>query len=119
MIVKRPWGHWEVLKEEPGRKVKLLTVMPGQSLSKQRHFKRSEQWLCLEGEGILKMYGDTKFALEPGETAFIDIEQWHQLVNNGDEDLVILEVQEGEECVEEDIERQAEQQDEFTFEKRC
>ena len=119
MIVKRPWGHWEVLKEEPGRKVKLLTVMPGQSLSKQRHFKRSEQWLCLEGEGILKMYGDTKFALGPGETAFIDIEQWHQLVNNGDEDLVILEVQEGEECVEEDIERQAEQQDEFTFEKRC
>ena len=103
---KRPWGHWEVLKEEPGRKIKLLTVKPGQSLSKQRHFKRTEQWLCIEGNGILKMYGDTKFALEPGESSFIDIEEWHQLVNESEEDLIILEVQEGEECTEEDIERE-------------
>jgi mannose-1-phosphate guanylyltransferase len=109
MIVKRPWGHWEVLKEESGRKIKLLTVKPGQQLSKQRHFKRSEQWLCLEGTGILKMYGDTRFALEPGESSFIDVEEWHQLVNESEEDLIILEVQEGEECTEEDIERQTEQ----------
>ena len=25
---KRPWGYWEVLKEEPGRKIKLLNVRP-------------------------------------------------------------------------------------------
>ena len=96
---KRPWGYWEVLKEEPGRKIKLLTVKPGQSLSKQRHFKRTELWLCIEGNGILKMYGDTRFALEPGES-------WHQLINESEENLFVLEVQEGEECSEEDIERE-------------
>ena len=116
--MKRPWGHWEVLKEEPGRKIKLLTVSPGMSLSMQRHFKRSEVWLVVEGYGYVAMHG-TKFNLEPGDSFSIDIECWHQLVNNDESDLVILEVQEGDECVEGDIERKEVEDDEFAFEKRC
>lgn len=112
--MNRPWGKWEVLKEEPGRKVKLLTVSPGQSLSMQRHFKRREVWLVLEGRGRVTLHG-VDFALEPEDNITIEVEAWHQLINDGDSDLVVLEVQEGEECSEDDIERQ----DEFTFEKRC
>ena len=35
----------------------------------------------------------------------IKVQDWHQLINNGDDDLIVVEVQLGEKCIEEDIER--------------
>ncbi len=47
---ERDWGYWRVLdhKPEQGYKVKELVIYPGKSLSDQKHFKRSEQWIVLE-----------------------------------------------------------------------
>ena len=39
--VQRSWGSYTVLNEIPGAKVKTLTVLPGQTLSMQRHQHRS------------------------------------------------------------------------------
>ena len=49
---ERDWGYWRVLDDKPeqGYKVKELVIYPGKSLSDQKHFKRSEQWIVLEGE---------------------------------------------------------------------
>jgi len=48
---ERDWGYWRVLdhKPEQGYKVKELVIYPGKSLSDQKHFKRAEQWIVLEG----------------------------------------------------------------------
>ena len=48
---ERQWGYWRVLdhKPEKGYKVKELVIYPGKRLSDQKHFKRSEQWIVLEG----------------------------------------------------------------------
>ena len=108
---ERDWGYWRVLDDKPeqGYKVKELVIYPGKSLSDQKHFKRSEEWNVLEG--TVKM--DTEWnsiqssiLLEPRSRTFeIGKQVWHKASNPGTENTHILEVQWGEQCVEQDIER--------------
>ena len=108
---ERDWGYWRVLDHKPaqGYKVKELVIYPGKSLSDQKHFKRSEQWIVLEGivdmttewNGIL-----SSVQLEPHRLPYeIGKEVWHKASNSKKENAHILEIQWGQECVEEDIER--------------
>lgn len=101
----RPWGYYRVLHQVPGMKVKELTVNPGQSLSMQRHQHRSEFWIVSEGRGLVKWdaRGSTTLRLHTTET--ISDGEWHQLVNPTDQPLRIVEIQYGDSCQEEDIER--------------
>lgn len=108
---KRPWGYYRVLHEIPGIKVKELTVYPGKKLSMQRHFSRTEFWMVAEGTASLRRLSASG-ALCPGESRYlthdsvtIEQRQWHQLCNSTDEPVKIIEIQYGERCAEEDIER--------------
>jgi len=49
----RPWGFYEILADKSDHKVKRITVYPGQRLSYQRHFKRSEHWYILSGQATV------------------------------------------------------------------
>jgi cytidyltransferase-like protein len=101
---ERPWGYYRVLHEVPGVKVKELTINPGQRLTMQKHNKRSEYWLISEGEALVS--GElNSVRLDLHSSHFVSKEQWHQLINPFDEPCRIIEIQYGEECVEEDIER--------------
>ena len=107
---ERPWGYYRVLHEVPGTKVKELTVMPGQSLSMQRHFARSEHWHVSEGRCVVYSmlpggYTCPPKTLETHDQYTIDMQQWHQLTNPFDEPCRIVEIQFGPECEEDDIER--------------
>lgn len=101
---ERQWGYYRVLHEAPGMKVKELTVDPGKSLSMQRHFKRSEYWVVEEGACNVAD-GDKIVVLATHETIDIPVNNWHQLINPFDVPCRIVEIQYGEDCVEEDIER--------------
>lgn len=106
----RSWGYYRILHEVDGCKVKELTVEPGQSLSMQRHFNRHEFWHVTEGNCILDMRLPSGYALPPLEMtkhSEVQIPQgdWHRLSNPYDIPCRIVEIQYGEECVEEDIER--------------
>jgi len=103
----REWGTWTVLKDYGSVKVKELHVLPDKELSFQRHEHRSEHWYVAKGTAYVY---NTRVVpgqiLKQHET--IDIEQgsWHQLCNySTTEPLFILEVQQGDKCIEEDIER--------------
>jgi cytidyltransferase-like protein len=104
----RPWGWYRVLDDKPGYKVKELVIEPGKSLSMQRHFKRSEHWYVLKGQCKIKtIYAGTEITT-PMLTNYnyvIGQTVWHQGINDSTEPCHILEVQYGETCVEEDIER--------------
>ncbi len=50
-MVRRPWGGFTVLEDTPAFKVKRIWVLPGQRLSYQKHFHRSEDWVVVEGNG--------------------------------------------------------------------
>jgi cytidyltransferase-like protein len=102
----RPWGHYRVLYEIPGVKVKELVVEPGKTLSMQRHNHRSELWFVADNEATLNWeFGDKK--LKRFNTEIIKEQDWHQLCNTTDTPLKIIEIQYGDSCVEEDIERKS------------
>jgi cytidyltransferase-like protein len=107
---ERPWGYYRVLHEVPGMKVKELTVEPGQKLSMQRHSQRAEYWIVSEGEAVVNRAMASGYAL-PSVTVRRHIEykvpvgEWHQLTNPFDVPVKVVEIQYGENCVEEDIER--------------
>lgn len=109
---ERVWGKFADLYTTTGCKVKELIIKPGQGISYQRHFKRSEVWFVRSGKGVVKRSTDQ----EPLKNyALIDIFKndifvvrqgdWHQLYNESNEDLVIIEIQYGTETNEQDIER--------------
>lgn len=111
MIVDRLWGWYEVLQEIDGHtKVKELVVEPGKKLSMQRHAKRSEHWFVAEGTAtVYTLNKASDFELmgtyEKHQSLHIDKMQWHQLCNETETPLKIIEIQYGEDCIEEDIER--------------
>ncbi len=109
---ERPWGYYRVIQEYGKQvKVKELTVDPGKSLSMQRHQDRSEIWFVAEGQATLYFIDPKTTDVELSghyqqfKTLYIPKGEWHQLVNETDQPLRIVEIQYGEQCVEIDIER--------------
>lgn len=109
---ERTWGYYRVLHEVGSHvKLKELTVSPKTCLSMQRHDRRAEFWFVAEGEA-------TVYTVDPHSTEYdllaspsqhqhtwIKLNQWHQLCNETDQPLRLIEIQYGDNCVEEDIER--------------
>lgn len=107
---ERPWGYYRVLHEVSGTKVKELTIEAGQSLSMQRHNDRAEFWLVTEGRCAVKQklpsgYNVPVIELQTHDGLEINKGDWHQLYNPFQEPCRIVEIQFGDRCDEEDIER--------------
>jgi len=105
---ERPWGFYRVLYQTQRTKVKELTVNPGCSLSMQRHSQRNEFWHVVEGSGYVNTVQSgtsRKITLNPHNNISIAIGTWHQLYNNGTNNLKIIEIQYGFRCDEDDISR--------------
>jgi D-beta-D-heptose 7-phosphate kinase/D-beta-D-heptose 1-phosphate adenosyltransferase len=108
----RTWGYYRILHTcGPGTKLKELTVAPKTCLSMQRHEKRSEFWFVAQGEATVYTLDasstdhDLKCSLKVHQSTFIDNNEWHMLCNETDMPLKLIEIQYGENCIEEDIER--------------
>jgi len=107
---KRQWGYYRVLHEVDGMKVKELTVNPGKSLSMQRHRYRSEYWIVSEGSVVVNIklpggYNCPPVTLEKHDQHNIPKNEWHQLTNPFNDPCKLVEIQFGDACIEEDIER--------------
>ena len=91
-------------------KVKEITVQPGKCLSMQRHQDRAEHWFISEGTAtVYNLDSSTDVDLlgvyQKFDSLHIRKTEWHQLCNETDKPLKIVEIQYGDNCVEEDIER--------------
>lgn len=107
---ERPWGYYRVLHEVSGTKVKELTINPGERLSMQRHFKRNEFWFVTHGacDVVSTMpngYALPLVLLKENLQHFVPKGEWHQISNPYDVPCKIVEIQFGESCTEDDIER--------------
>ena len=102
--VYRPWGSYESLADGLGFQVKRITVNPGESLSLQLHHHRSEHWVVVQGNALVTN-GDKELHLKENESTYIPAETRHRLENQGNEELVLIEVQCGEYLGEDDIVR--------------
>jgi cytidyltransferase-like protein len=107
---ERQWGYYRVLHEVDGMKVKELTVNPGESLSMQRHQHRSEHWVVSEGSVVVNIklpggYNCPPATLEKHDQHNVPKNEWHQLTNPFNHPCKLVEIQFGDACIEEDIER--------------
>lgn len=101
---RRPWGSFTVLDEGTGYKVKRIEVLPGNRLSYQKHFRRAEHWMVVQGTGKVTLEG-REILLRPGETADIPIGAAHRIENPAGETLIFIEIQRGDYLAEDDIVR--------------
>jgi mannose-6-phosphate isomerase-like protein (cupin superfamily) len=98
----RPWGGFVVLDEKDAYKVKRIEVLPGKRLSYQRHEKRSEHWMVVQGQAVVTLEGK-EIPLNPGQTVDIPQKAAHRIFNPGKDLLVFIEIQTGEYFGEDDI----------------
>ena len=100
----RPWGSYTILEEGPRYKIKRIVVNPGERLSLQMHYHRSEHWVVVRGTAKVQIGEEEKF-LHENESVFVPKSTKHRLENPGKVPLEIIEVQNGEYLGEDDIVR--------------
>ncbi len=107
---ERVWGSFFNLFESGDVKVKELIVDPGKGMSFQKHFKRSEISLVSRGSCVINYSKDNpkkrkEIQLNKFDYYIVPLGEWHQITNPFNEPCHLIEIQYGESCVEEDIER--------------
>ena len=103
-VTHRPWGKYQAIDQGARYQVKLITVLPGASISLQLHHHRSEHWIVVSGTGTVTR-GEETFALYENQSTFIPVGVKHRLANPGHIALQIIEVQSGGYLGEDDIVR--------------
>ena len=118
-ICYKQWGHYKVLHKGPGYTVKELTILPGKSLSDQRHFRRDEHWLVVKGTLMVELQHEKQFGGKAYKVLLTDQDRdqgrdladytipkktWHRPHNDGTEEVIVVETWLGD-SNEEDIER--------------
>ena len=103
-VVYRPWGSYQTVDAGDRFQVKHIMVKPGGRLSLQKHAKRAEHWVVVQGTAKVTC-DDKVFPLKENESTFIPLGSTHRLENLGDEPLRLIEVQSGSYLGEDDIVR--------------
>jgi mannose-1-phosphate guanylyltransferase len=102
LTAHRPWGTYTILEDTPGYKIKRIVVHPGQRLSLQKHFHRSEHWIVVSGTATVTV-GENSTLVRPNESTYIKMGEVHRLTNEGKIPVVLIEAQVGEYTGEDDI----------------
>jgi len=100
----RPWGSYEILKTSKNYQVKELIINPGNSISLQKHKKRSEHWVVVLGKATITK-GNKIFVMKINDSIDIKIGEIHRLENKSKNILKIIEIQCGTYLGEDDIVR--------------
>jgi mannose-1-phosphate guanylyltransferase/mannose-6-phosphate isomerase len=98
----RPWGRFEVLKNETHYKTKIIRVDAGQKISYQSHAQRSEHWILVKGSASV-IIDDKEILMQTGQHVFIPQGAKHRMVNATDSIAEFIEVQVGSYFGEDDI----------------
>ncbi|MBC7457877.1 MAG: mannose-1-phosphate guanylyltransferase/mannose-6-phosphate isomerase [Bdellovibrionaceae bacterium] len=104
MFEHRPWGEFEILRDESYFKSKVIRVEAGQQISYQSHTKRSEHWIIVKGEAVVVL-NDEEIQRKPGEHIFIPVGAKHRIINRTTSVVEFVEVQVGTYFGEDDIVR--------------
>jgi mannose-1-phosphate guanylyltransferase/mannose-6-phosphate isomerase len=102
--VERPWGSYETKDRGPRFQIKHILVGPGEQLSLQMHYHRSEHWIVVSGTAEVTV-GDKVQLLQENQSTYIPAGTTHRLANPGKVPLELVEVQCGPYLGEDDIVR--------------
>jgi len=101
---RRPWGTFTVLDEGEDYKVKRIEVLPDKRLSYQKHARRAEHWVVVQGTARVTL-DDREIMVTCGQAIDIPLGSAHRVENPGEDLLVFIEVQRGAYLGEDDIVR--------------
>jgi mannose-1-phosphate guanylyltransferase/mannose-1-phosphate guanylyltransferase/mannose-6-phosphate isomerase len=100
----RPWGYYESLIQGDRFQVKRIVVLPGEKLSLQKHFHRSEHWVVVAGVAQVTRDSEVRLVHE-NESIYLPLGAIHRMENPGKIPLTLIEVQSGAYLGEDDIVR--------------
>jgi len=101
-IYNRPWGFYKSTLLSEFVQSKIITVFPNEELSLQEHKRREEHWIIIKGKGKI-ILGESEIDIFPGKYIYIPKGCKHQIINNGNENIIFSEVQLGDYFGEDDI----------------
>jgi mannose-1-phosphate guanylyltransferase/mannose-6-phosphate isomerase len=91
----RPWGVLEVIVQTPRFHVNRLTLRPGAGISLQRHQRRAEHWIVVQGSARVTR-DHRQLTLGTDESVFIPAGVVHRIQNPEKIPLEVIEVQTGD-----------------------
>ena len=103
-VVHRPWGTYETTDSGDRFQTKRIVVKPGEKLSLQMHYHRSEHWIVVSGTAIVTIDDKVQIVSE-NQSVYIAAGATHRLENPGKLPLHLIEVQCGSYLGEDDIVR--------------
>ena len=103
-VVHRPWGTYETTDSGDRFRTKRIIVKPGEKLSLQMHYHRSEHWIVVSGTAVVTIDGEEQIVGE-NQSVYIAAGSIHRLENAGKIPLHLIEVQCGAYLDEDDIVR--------------
>jgi mannose-6-phosphate isomerase len=110
----RPWGTVTVLEEGKNYRINRIELGPGQHISTQMHYHRSEHWVVVSGTARVICNGQ-ETTLVQKQSTYVPMCTPHRVENPGVIPLVMIEVQNGEYLGEDDITRFGDDTSEFSL----
>lgn len=101
-VEKKPWGNYHIIAKNSGYQIKEIIVSVNSKLSLQKHKNRSEFWQIVKGKSKITLNGK-EYYLKEKEYIYIPKNKVHRIENIGQENLIFIEIQLGEDLKEEDI----------------
>lgn len=98
----RPWGTVTTLEEGERYRINRIQIEPGQHMSTQMHYHRSEHWVVVSGTARVTC-NDQETILTSRQSTYVPMNTKHRVENPGVIPLVMIEVQNGEYLGEDDI----------------
>ena len=99
-----PWGTVTVLEEGDYYRINRIQVNPGEHISAQMHYHRSEHWIVVSGTAKVVCDGKEILLME-NQSTYVPMNTLHRVENPGVIPLVMIEVQNGEYLGDDDITR--------------
>jgi mannose-6-phosphate isomerase-like protein (cupin superfamily) len=97
-----PWGTVKVLEEKERYRINCIIVKPGQHISTQMHYHRSEHWIVVSGTAKVICNGKETILMR-NQSTYVPMNTAHRVENPGVIPLVMIEVQNGEYLGDDDI----------------
>ncbi len=96
MFAEKSWGSYRVIDVEKDSMTIKVTLNPGHSMNYHSHDRRNEVWTVVRGSGRTVVDGFER-SVHVGDIISMKAGEKHTVVNNGDEELQLIEIQMGNE----------------------
>ncbi len=97
-----PWGQVTLLEEGNNYKINRIEIKPGNHITTQMHYHRSEHWIVVSGTAKV-ICNDHETILISKQSTYVPMNTRHRVENPGVIPLVMIEVQNGEYLGDDDI----------------